>query len=802
MRATLSALPAVSLLLAVLLTAANYAVMTGYDLLAFRYAGARVARRRIIFASFISYAVSNNVGFAVLSGTSVRFRFYTRWGVSAETLARVVFSYSATFWLGLMALGGVSLVATRIAPVAGVALIALVAAYLLAAVAWRRPIHIWRFTLPIPRIGIAAGQVALSAADWVLAALVLYALLPANAMGFMPFTAAFLAAMLAGLVSHVPGGLGVFETTLAVLLSPHVPTATLIPALVAYRGIYYLGPLAVALVMLLGYEGAVRRAQAAAFGSRVARAALRVTPQAFAGLAFITGLVLLLSGATPAMAVRMAWLKAHFPIGVVEASHFLGSIAGIVLLLVSQGLARRLDAAWWASVSALAVGIAASMLKGLDYEEAIVMSLVLAALVAARPAFNRRAAFFATRFSGGWTAAVVTGLAASIFLGFVAFQHVNYSSQLWWQFAFRGDASRFLRASVGASIVLLAFVAARLVRPAPHQVVPPTDADLAAADLIVRRQSRTLPQLAFLRDKGLIFNADRTGFVMYGVRGRSWVALGDPVGPEAAVSDLIREFLERCNDFNGTPVFYQVAPTYLHRYADFGLTFVKLGEEAHVDLETFSLEGPGGARYRQAIRRLEKDGGSFAVLDPVMAAASMDALRRVSDEWLGQRTGGEKGFSLGSFDAGYLARGPVAVITRGGRIDAFANLWVGADRQEASVDLMRHARDVPKITMEALMAHVLAWAKSQGFRRFVLGMAPLSGFQRSKAASRWTRLGAVLYRHGERVYRFRGLRAFKDKFHPEWESRYLAYPGGLRLPRVLADVSALIAGGYRQIFLK
>ncbi len=112
----------------------------------------------------------------------------------------------------------------------------------------------------------------------------------------------------------------------------------------------------------------------------------------------------------------------------------------------------------------------------------------------------------------------------------------------------------------------------------------------------------------------MIFNDDRTGFVMYGVQGRTWVALGDPIGPDEAVSGLIRQFLERCDDFDGVPVFYEVGTAHLHRYADFGLTFVKVGEEARVDLAVFSLEGPRGARYRQSIRRLEKDGGQFEIV--------------------------------------------------------------------------------------------------------------------------------------------------------------------------------------------
>ena len=100
------------------------------------------------------------------------------------------------------------------------------------------------------------------------------------------------------------------------------------------------------------------------------------------------------------------------------------------------------------------------------------------------------------------------------------------------------------------------------------------------------------------------------------------------------------------------------------------------------------------------------------------------------------------------------------------------------------------------------MVYVMRWGKEQGYRSFSLGMAPLSGFERSPVAPLWTRLGSFLYTHGETFYNFQGLRAYKDKFHPVWQSRYLAYPGGLTLPRTLADVAALIAGGYSRILRK
>ena len=805
--------PPSQLVLALVLTVINYAALAGYDLLAFVYIGKTLPRGRIALASFLAYAISNNVGFAMLSGASVRYRFYTRWGVTAEELSRIVVSYSVTFWLGLLGLGGLSLVvspppavrewpAHQLLTPIGWLLMLVPPAYLVATVVRRRPIRLRSFELPVPSPAIAASQALLSAVEWALAGAVLYVLLPPSSLAFLQFLGTFLVAILLGMASHVPGGLGVFEWLMVLLLKPFLTSGQLLPALIVYRAVYYLLPLSIAVIGLVADEVRERRADAARIGAVLGQLTEQLTPRVLAVFTFLAGLVLLFSGATPAAAGRMALLDRVVPVGVIEASHLLGSVAGAALLVLSQGLARRLDAAYYLTSTTIIAGMVTSLLKGFDYEEAVLLLLVFFILRRARPAFDRRAAFFDTRFSPGWTAALVGAVGASVWLGLFAFKHVEYSHQLWWQFEAQAEVSRFLRASVAASIVLLLFGLARLIRYAPHEAPTATDADLEDAGKAIAAQTSTYPFLVYLRDKALLFNDDRTAFVMYGVQGRTWVVMGDPVGPDERLSELLRRFLERCDDFGGVPVFYEVGKTHLHRYADFGLTFVKLGEEAKVDLTTFTLDGSHSARYRQAIRRLEKDGGTFRVVDTTSVPAIMDQLRAVSDDWLAARATGEKGFSLGFFDEAYVSRFPVAVIEVGGRVQAFANIWAGPQRVELSIDLMRYHRDAPKSVMEALFVHLMRWGREQGYRRFGLGMAPLSGVETSPVSSLWNRLGAFLYEHGESVYSFQGLRAYKDKFNPTWEPHYLAYPGGLRLPRIMADVSALVAGGYRKIFRK
>ena len=807
------ATPPARLASAATLTVLGYLVLTGYDLLAFKYVGKAVSRKRIAGASLLAYAISNTVGFAMLSGASIRYRFYTRWGVSADELSRIVFSCALTFWLGLLALGGLSFVQSALPSarglpghaavvVAGWGLLALVAAFMVATVVRREPIRLAGLTLPLPGPAIASQQLLVSAIDWTLAGSVLYVLLPPADLPFLTFLGSFLVAILLGMVSHVPGGAGVFEGLMMLLLRPFIAPAQLLPALVVYRAVYYLVPFIVALAVLVLDEAYQRRAHLARASAWIGSITEEITPRILAAVSFLSGSILLWSGATPAAPGRLDLVDRVLPLGIIEGSHFIGSVAGAGLLVLSQGLARRLDAAYQLSSVLIVVGMAASLLKGFDYEEAVLLLLVLAALHRARPAFDRRAALFDARVSRVWLEAVAAALAVSVWLGLFAFKHVDYANELWWQFELHGDASRFLRATMGAALVVMSVGASRLLRPAPHEVVAPTADDLDEAARAIGGQTATSPNLAYLRDKALLFNRQHTGFVMYGVQGRTWVALGDPVGPEADVAGLIRGFLERCDDFGGVPVFYEIGPAHLHCYVDYGLTFVKLGEEAKVNLAAFTMEGGGAARYRQSIRRLEKDGCAFRVIPAADVPALMPQLRDVSEDWLRLKAGAEKGFSLGFFDESYLQRFPVAVIERDGRVVAFSNLWPGPRGVELSLDLMRYSTAAPKGVMEALLVHVIVWGKAEGYQRFALGMAPLSGFEASPMAPLWSRIGAFLYEHGEAVYSFQGLRAFKEKFNPSWEPRYLAYPGGLRLPLALADTSALIAGGYRRILMK
>jgi phosphatidylglycerol lysyltransferase len=794
---------------AILLTASNYLVLTLHDWLALRYAGLRLPWRLAGLASFVGYAVSNNVGFALVSGTSARYRFYSRWGLTAGALSRVVLFYSVTFWLGLCAIGGAALLLsppemlqsaglTLTARAAGVLALLLVGSYAVLCLFRREPLRLSNFTIPVPSAPIMAGQLAISSVDWLLAAAILYSLLPEPRPPFLTIAGIVTLAHLGGVASHVPGGLGVFEGIVLFTLGGMVPSEALIAALVAYRVVYFLLPLAVALGILLVDELMQRRGRLTQFGRTCTALAAWAAPLGLSVITFAAGTVLLFSGATPAVPERLAWLARMMPLPLVEASHFTASLTGLVLLLLAKGIADRVDAAYYITSVALVVGAAASLLKGADWEEASILVMVLFALLAARRHFTRRAGAFATPLSPRWLAAVGTVVAASLWLGRFAYQHVDYTHDLWWRFAFDAEAPRALRASVAVVIVAFAVSVRQLMRPARPHALLVTEADLVDVDRIVSRQPRSSAALVYLGDKSLLWNTERTAFLMYAMRGHTCVAMGDPVGPRDAAAGLVRQFLVMCDRVGLTPVFYEVSADHLPDYADQGMTAVKIGEEARVRLEQFSLVGSANKALRSTLSRMSREGFTFRVVDTPQVGPLIGELAEVSDEWLAAKNAAEKGFSLGYFDETYVARFPIAVIERNGRIEAFANLWAGPGRVEVAPDLMRYRTSAPPGVMDALFAHLILWARDQQYVWFNLGMAPLAGLS-GAPTDRWSRLGHFVYRHGEAFYNFRGLRAYKDKFAPVWEPRYLVHPGGLALPRIAADVAALIGGGYTRL---
>jgi len=793
-------------------TAVSYWVLSGYDVLALRYLRKRLRYGQILFTSFIACSFGHTLGFAAFTGGAIRFRLYASAGVTAVEVATIAAFASLSIAIGLSTLAGISLFLSPAQSAAvlhlghnltflvGVLLLTAVTSYALWSSLSRSVLEIrgWALRAPGPAIGLP--QVALSVIDLSLAGSVLRWLLPSTAhISFIPFIGAYAISVIAGIVSHVPGGIGVFETVMLLILRG-VPPESLLGSLLAYRAIYFFVPLLFGATLFAYKELSATRAHLARARERAAMYVAPVAPQITGALTFMAGTVLLVSGSTPAIDWRLALLHRFIPLAVLEVSSLAASIIGLGLIVLARALFRRVRAAYSISVALLACGIAASLLKGLRYEEAIVLALVLAVLTLGRRTFYRPTSILDERFGPAWVASIAGVIILSIWIGLLIYRNVPYSEHLWWTFGLHANAPRMLRASLAVIVLGTAYVMLNLLRPARPEPAVASIEDLSRARAIINRSDNCLANAALTGDKRLLFNESADAFLMYQVSGRSWIALGDPVGSRGGAEDLVWYFRELSHRHAGHTVFYQTSAERLSLYADLGLAPLKVGDEARVPLADFSLEQPARAALRHSHRDAIRDGLTFEVIPADGGDALMPELQQISDAWLASKATGEKRFSVGCFSPQYLRRFPLAIVREGGAPAAFANLWTTDTRAELAVDLMRFGSSAPATTMDFLFIELMTWGRDQGYRWLNLGMAPLSGLDRHPLAPAWHRVGNFVFRHGEHFLNFESLRRYKARFDPQWEPKYLVARGGIALPRVLMDVSVLIAGGAKELY--
>ena len=817
---TLKAMPIPIVFTALALTVINYLVLAGYDWLALRFTGhSQIPLRKMIPAALLSYAISNNTGHAWAAGGSIRYRFYSKWGVPGWDILKISLFQAVTYLLGALSLGLVGslilphyLSSTIQEPLAihWVSLICAISllAYWSGVFLWRKPLLIKGFELHLPSPPMAFWQTLVASIDVVLSSLVLWVLLLNQVdIDFGAFLVVFVVAQVIGVISQVPGGIGVFESAFLWLMTDMDATdqhLILISALLLYRLIYYFIPLLLAGVGLLSYEIYSRRSLLAESGELIVKVLTAVVPQLYSLFLLVAGGVLIVSGSIPANSEAMDWLRDVISLPVVEFSHLAGSLIGLLLLFLARGIWLRIDAAWFGSLILLGLGVIASLLKGFDWREALVLLMITLLLLPTRSYFQRNSSLLRMSFSTSWMATVIMVLAGSTWLGFFAHRDVEYAHELWWQFSYEDDAPRFLRALLLITVLSVSYCLSRLLSIAPPEdLETPSAEEIAEAKDLLIQCGDVHGFLALLGDKYLLWNVQRSAFIMYATTDQFWVAMGDPVGELSAVENLLWEFHEQANLHGAKAVFYQVSPNLLPYYLDLGMSLFKLGEDARVDLTTFSLQGKQRDSQRSARNKFGKMDYRFEMLSGSMVEAALPTLRQISDAWLARKNTREKGFSLGFFKEEYIRRTDVAVIKDpSGQIKAFANLWQTGNRQELSIDLMRYDPDSPKGIMDFLFAELMLWGKVQTYQWFSLGMAPLAGLERRPLAPLWHKIGTTIFDLGDHFYNFEGLYEYKAKFAPSWQPRYLAAPAGISVPFILMTITRLISGGWQGIFSK
>jgi len=623
-------------------------------------------------------------------------------------------------------------------------------------------------------------------------------------VAFGVLVAGFAMGVLFWIVSFTPQGVGVVEGIMAlVYTSLGVPAATATVISLAFRGLALWLPVAVGFVMLRRVKSfqAKRRWQWESWSVRTV-----------ALLTGLMGVVNVCSSLTPALAHRLALLDRFSPLEVRHRSHLTATLAGFALLLLSRSLCRRKRVAWSVTVAVLVVSVASHLLKGLDYEEALLAAALLAWLLALRPYFWARSDPPSVR-----NGIVVLGAALLFTLAYgtggfylldrhfsVSFNLMAALRQTVLMFAelynpglepVTGFGRYFADSIYAVGAATLAYALVSLLRPVLLRG-PATREERARAEAIVRVYGRSsLARFTLFADKAYFFTPGGS-VLAYAVRSGNAVALGDVIGPSEDAPAAIEAFKGHCARNDWKPAFYQTLSEYLEHYQAAGFLTLRVGHEAIVELKEFSLEGKQAKALRAAVNRLTKRGYSAQVHQPPLADALLEELRSVSDEWLNMMHGSEKRFSLGWFDEDYLRNGPaMAVHSPEGAVTAFANLVSEYQRNELTCDLMRRRNDPEPGTMDFLFVSLMQWAREQGYDSFNLGLSPLAGVGEDPGDPTAERAMHFIYEHLNQFYSFKGLHQFKEKFHPTWLPRYLVYADAASLPGAAFAIVSADSGG-------
>ncbi|MBE6441611.1 MAG: lysylphosphatidylglycerol synthetase family protein [Desulfovibrio desulfuricans] len=429
------------ILFSLLLMVVNYIILVGYDWLALKAIHKKLPLPRVGLVSFVGQAVSYNFG-ALLGGTSVRYRFYSAWGFTLPEIVRLVLMLAVTFWMGALGLCGlIFLISPPVIPdellarmpmsdvrILGAVLLAVACSYLVLCCAVRRPVHLFgkEFVFPAPRIAFAQALVA--GLDLIAAAGCMYVLLPGDmGISFVDFLPSYLMAQVAVVLTHIPGGVGVFELVI-ISLTHTTETQTVFAAVLLFRLIYFILPLLAAALLLAVYEVRQRRDMLRDAGRWLSVLSHSIS----AYMAFAAGALLLIRSLWPMGGMGLLPdMAGSMPLAAAAAGQFMAAFSGAALLFVSYGLERRQSRAFQLAASLLCLGCVGALLYGLSWLTACMSGVVLLAVCLARRRFYRSSFFWEERIPIYWLAGALGVLALAAAVGWALYHPQWNKAALW-----------------------------------------------------------------------------------------------------------------------------------------------------------------------------------------------------------------------------------------------------------------------------------------------------------------------------------------------------------------------------------
>jgi len=487
-----------------------------------------------------------------------------------------------------------------------------------------------------------------------------------------------------------------------------------------------------------------------------------------ASAAALVGVIGLVSALTPEMADRVRLARGVLPPGWPEAARVLTVAFGLGLIWLSRSLAKRRKRAWQLAVLVVVASAAAHLAKGLDFEEAAVSLLLLAALLHWRRRFDVPGDPASVRPLLGLGVALT---AITAIVGGAELRGVDFSP-------------RASDALVGLGLVLGALALYFWLRPFGLAVAQTVGERRLARTLVDAYGSDSLSFFALRRDKSYLFSPSRRAFLAYRVVAGTALVSGDPVGDEAEIDDLLAELRRLVRAHGWRFAVVGASEEHLERYRAFGLKPVPMGDEAVLLPQEFSLEGRAIRKVRQSVSRLQKAGYSFRVVPAEDVGPALEVeLEAVSAAW--RRGHPERGFSMAIDDLHVPGTMLAVAEDEDGHIGGFLHLAPSSGGAGWSLSAMRRRPYAPNGLTEFLVVETLAWARDAGASELSLNFCALTDFLAPERVTtplrRLVRRALLL---ADSVFQLERLYSFNRKFFPEWRRRYICVERFTDLPAV------------------
>jgi lysyl-tRNA synthetase class 2 len=484
--------------------------------------------------------------------------------------------------------------------------------------------------------------------------------------------------------------------------------------------------------------------------------------------AAVVGALGLVSALTPEMADRVAIVGGILPPGWPEAARVLTVAFGVGLIWLSRSLAKRRRRAWQLAVAVVVASAVAHLAKGLDFEEATVSLLLLAALLRWRRRFDVPGdpASIRPLLGLGAALAAIAAILVSVELRGAELPHTA------------ADALSGIGIAVGVTALYF------WLRPFGQAVAQTVGERRAARALVETYGSDSLAFFALRRDKSYLFSPSRRAFLAYRVVAGTALVSGDPVGDDAEIDDLLDELRRVVRACGWRVAVVGASDKHLARYGRLGLKPVPIGEEAVVRPAEFSLEGRAIRKVRQSVSRLSKAGYSFQVVAADDVGPELEAeLGDVSAAW--RRGQPERGFSMAIDDLHVPGTVLALAVAPDGRVGGFLHLAPSPAGGGWSLSTMRRRPDAPNGLTEFLVVEAVAWGRETGASELSLNFCALTDFLAPERLTtplhRVARRGLLL---ADNVVQLERLYSFNRKFFPEWRRRYICVERFTDLPAV------------------